>query len=171
MGCPLRVPCVFTLRRCSAWGAFLAVLLLGPTTYLCPSVLTAKCVVFARLPSYLQGRQHRGDIEVLLHWFNPLVVAQPPGAGDRGTHPERSRSREAQRLPGESPATLSATRGSYRALETKDKNLRQVFTLAALNAPCLACAIRPPTSPPPSHCSLTAATCRAKSTGSPLEKS
>mmetsp|Transcript_33299 Transcript_33299/g.94346 ORF Transcript_33299/g.94346 Transcript_33299/m.94346 type:complete len:1641 (+) Transcript_33299:88-5010(+) len=30
-----------------------------------------------------QGRQRRGEVEVLIHWYNPLVVAQPPGGGDR----------------------------------------------------------------------------------------
>eukprot|EP00873_Tetraselmis_striata_P020073 jgi/Tetstr1/440337/TSEL_028673.t1 len=31
-----------------------------------------------------QGRQRRGDVEVVIHWHNTMVVAQPPGGADRG---------------------------------------------------------------------------------------
>jgi hypothetical protein len=80
-----------------------------------------------------QGRQRRGDVEVLIHWYNPMVVAQPPGGADRGMDPRgRPGTADSQgravRVSRDDPGRPPSGRRLHTsyAPETHDQSLRKV---------------------------------------------
>uniref|UniRef100_A0A061R9T6 Protein fantom n=1 Tax=Tetraselmis sp. GSL018 TaxID=582737 RepID=A0A061R9T6_9CHLO len=76
-----------------------------------------------------QGRQRRGDVELIIHWHNPLAIAHPPGAGDReaqslsgeraGVRRERSRGRSFTR--GADDSSLSQLANKPRPIDDPDE--------------------------------------------------